>query len=323
MSSKISVRPDLLDLAAIRADGVNRGFDSAISTIKSTPMAGLEPSTRGRTAAAVEYAAAMARAGASGAATQSREYRRRVALAYRADAGRLGAMRPMNWAEHTFSIATSTPDRWTIGSWLVESLRLPENTIKAHQKYELKKRQAAAAKGLEKRGMVDRVRTQLRGAKAAPGRAPGGKNAKVDPRTGGLRRPPLLKDKVLTGAKNAAPKAAKKVIPVASNYLTYRSAKDQGRSDADAAGKTAVSAAGGAAAGAAFGAGAGLIGGPFAPVTVPVSALVFGIGGSILAGAGYDVANPVKRKPPKMGTINWCGPARPERKSGRAVGPRS
>lgn len=272
--SRVSVRPELLDLAAIRTDGLINDFTSSAQTIRGVPMAGLEPSTRARTKAAIDLAATLTGKGADHASGQGREYRRRVALARRVDAGGMGE-RPVHLdGLGRFSESFMNPDGYSKAGLLLGAFNIPHDALKAAETWRLEQRKAWTRK----------PKTHAPGVRPTPG----------------------------LGKKDPLPKAAKALnrgLTLLGAAATYQSGVESGRSKTDAAVKAAVTTTAGVGAGA-VGATIGGFTGPFAPAASPALAFLFGSGASYTTGAIYDAVHPVKKpkllKPTKWPRIAHC-----------------
>lgn len=300
MSGNVCFQPTLLDAAARNALGLTQTLDEAGSAIRGVPLHGLEPSTRGRTEAAVQRAAALSDRACSTAKAQGPALRRRASLARRADSGGFaGALRAVG-APEAWKEFWKLPNGYDLTGYF-DSLR--EGTRHA-LKVQLKENVAARDKlKYAKQAYYDKrygawrrhewkSPEAMRKALSRPG------NKYIGPLRRLEKKTRFLDPERLPGALGRNPIV--KRVPLVSIGAGYAGGKAEGRSDADAAGKTAAQTAGSA-----LGAGAGglLCGSAtvatlgMGAATCPVLIFAGGVVGDKVAGAVYD---PVKKAAGKV-----------------------
>ncbi|MDO9355853.1 MAG: hypothetical protein Q7T55_19300, partial [Solirubrobacteraceae bacterium] len=207
--SRRGANAGLLDLAAINADRLIGDFDRSASSIRGVPTAGLEPGTRARTMAALDFANSLASSGARTAGGQGREYRKRSGLATRADQGGLNG-RPAGrtrwdrfWDDAEYGFWN--PDGYTVAGAIMPAFTIPHDALAYSEKYRAEQRKVA-----ERAGAKPDKRF-----KARPGLQP--------------------KDPLMKGAKGLS-----RGLTVLNAGMSYQSALDSGRGKLDAAAKAGV-----------------------------------------------------------------------------------
>ena len=299
MSGKVCFQPALLDAGARNAAGLGDTLHQVASSVRQVSLQGLEPSTRGRTEAAVQRAAALSDRACSTAKAQAPALRRRASLARRADQGGLG-VNIKKFGQQSWDEFWKLPNGYDLTGYF-DSLRegarhAIEVQLKENVDSVSKLKYAKAAYYDKRFGAWRRKEWKspeaMRKALSRPG------NKYIGPLRRLEKKTRFLDPAKLPGKLGRSPIVKK--VPVVSIGAGYLGAKAEGRTDVDAAGKTAAQTAGstlgagggamacGTAAAATFGLGA---------ATCPVFIFTGGVIGDKVAGAVYD---PVKKATGKI-----------------------